>query len=162
MCKYESIRAVSDVTKDYWAGPHPHPLAPNADDVADYRRLIGDSVSVLLLGNTPALMELCDVAMDMEPFADSPKVVRQDWTTNQDWYDAIIGDGVLNFTDVLAREVLDMAARSCRVFVARAFSRRLPIMRVADNFPTAEEFTPRPVEVLERVDYRFFVWRFPG
>lgn len=151
---------MNDLPKDYWAGAHPHPLAPNEDDVATYRRFISGASSVLLLGNTPALMELCDVALDLEPFSDSSKAMQGDWTANQQYYDAIIGDGVLNFTDELAHDVLTMAARSCRVFVARAFSRRLPIMRIAANFPTADQLMPRPDEALERIDYRFFVWKF--
>jgi hypothetical protein len=72
----------------------------------------------------------------------------------------IIGDGVLNFTADLAQQLLDMASKSCSTFVARSFSQRLDIMRVADNFPTADDFPIAPSEVIERDLYRFFVWHF--
>lgn len=114
----------------------------------------------MLLGNTRLLMPLCTVAMDSDPFIDDPRVVQQDWTTNTNRYDVIIGDGVLNFTAELADELLHMASRNCGTFVVRAFSERLPIMRIADNFPVAGDFEISPTDVIERDSYRFFVWRF--
>ena len=151
---------MTEVGREYWSREHPHPLAPNADDVATYRELIGDARSVLLLGNTPALMPLCTAAMDTDPFADDPRVIRQDWTTNAVGYEAIIGDGVLNFTADLAARVLTMAATTARRFVARSFNERLSIMRVADNFPLASDFTPPPTQVINRGEYSFFIWDF--
>lgn len=144
----------------YWAKSHPHPLAPNLEDVETYRNLIGRLQSVLLLGNTPALMDLCTNAMDIEPFVDDPKVIQQDWVTNTKFYDAIIGDGVLNFTESLASGLIEMALEHSSLLVVRSFTRRLPIMRVADYFPGPQEFSMTPTEIIERDDYRFFVWRF--
>lgn len=144
----------------YWAQSHPHPLAPNLEDVETFRNLIGRSESVLLLGNTPALMDLCTTAMDLEPFVNDPKVVQQDWVTNTNYYDAIIGDGVLNFTESLASGLIEMASEYSSLFVVRSFTRRLPIMRVADNFPGPRDFSKTPTKIIERDDYRFFVWNF--
>ena len=151
---------MSDVDRDYWSRVHPHPLAPNDDDVETYRRLIGDARTVLLLGNTPALMPLCTVAMDTDPFLDDPRVIIGDWTTNQTRFDVIIGDGVLNFTKNLADNVLAMAARTSTRFIARALRRRLPIMRVAAHFPTPHDFVVPPSQVVEHDEYSFFVWDF--
>jgi hypothetical protein len=148
------------VDSNYWSGEHPRPLTPNAEDVEVYRSFIDDGHTVLLLGNTRLLMPLCTAAMDAEPFLDDPRVITQDWTTNTVRYDVIIGDGVLNFTADLAQQLLDMASKSCSTFVARSFSQRLDIMRIADNFPTADDFVIAPSEVIERDLYRFFVWHF--
>jgi hypothetical protein len=148
------------VDSNYWSGEHPRPLSPNADDVEVYRSFIDDGQTVLLLGNTRLLMPLCTAAMDAEPFLDDSRVITQDWTTNNVRYDVIIGDGVLNFTADLAQQLLDMASASCSTFVARSFSQRLDIMRVADNFPTADDFPIAPSVVIECDLYRFFVWHF--
>lgn len=150
----------NNVDREYWAKEHPHPLAPNKEDVEKYKELIGDAQRVLLLGNTPALMDLCTAAMDSDPFLDDPKVITQDWTTNTVRYDAIIGDGVLNFTEELCKKVLAMAAKNTDIFVARAFARRLPIMRIADHFPTADDFEIKPTTTYAFADYNFFVWEF--
>ncbi|MEO0049348.1 MAG: hypothetical protein RL556_680 [Actinomycetota bacterium] len=148
------------VDRDYWSQNHPHPLAPNQHDVEVYQNFVAGSQSILLLGNTPALMSLFTTAMDSDPFLDDPRVICQDWTTNELQYDAIIGDGVLNFTAELADQVLEMAAKHCKVFVARSFNHRLPIMRIADNFPVVSDFEITPTETLKFADYSFFVWRF--
>lgn len=87
-------------------------------------------------------------------------VIQQDWTTNSIHYDAIIGDGVLNFTPELAEAVLSMASHSCHRFVVRVFSRRLPIMRVAQNFPAPADLSIPPTEVRDLGDYRFYAWSF--
>ncbi len=147
------------VDRDYWRGPHPHPLAPNADDVRDYSLALGEYSSVLLLGNTPALVPLCTVALDLEPFDTSGKSRQGDWTKNSEFFDGIIGDGVLNFTPALSEKVLRMALKNSRVFVARVFRERLPIMRIADHFPAPEWFHTRPNEVFDRDGYSFYVWR---
>ena len=151
---------MTEVGPDYWRAEHPHPLAPNRDDVETYRSLIGNAGSVLLLGNTPALMPLCTAAMDTEPFLDDPRVIAQDWTTNSVTYDVIIGDGVLNFTDTLAEQVLEMVSRTSGRFIARSFNERLPIMRVADNFPSGADFALPPAQTIDRGQYSFFIWDF--
>lgn len=151
---------MAKVDSEYWSREHPHPLAPNTSDIETYVDLIGSASTRLLLGNTKALMPLCTVAMDTEPFLDDPRVITQDWTTNTLNYDVIFGDGVLNFTQELTESLLTMASSHSSRFIARAFSRRLPIMRVADFFPTATDFSLPPALVIERDEYRFYVWNF--
>jgi hypothetical protein len=68
------IAPMTEVGPDYWSREHPHPLAPNDDDVQTYRELIRDAKSLLLLGNTPALMPLCRAAMDTDPFLDDERL----------------------------------------------------------------------------------------
>lgn len=140
-------------------GPHPHPLGPNSDDVRDYSLALGDASSVLLLGNTAALIPLCTVALDREPFDTSGRSRQGDWTDNSEHFDAIIGDGVLNFTPELSERVLDMALAHSRVFVARVFRERLPIMRIADHFPAPGDLSVPPTEVIDREQYSFYIWR---
>lgn len=154
------VSRLTSVDKDYWRGPHPHPLAPNEHDVEIYRQFLAGSKSRLLLGNTPSLMDLCTFAMDADPFVNSPNVIQQDWRTNTVRYDAIFGDGVLNFTEELATSLIDMAEQFSSVFIARVFSHKLPIMRVAEFFPSPQVLHPPPQDVLDFGEYRFLVWRF--
>jgi len=156
----DGVGVMAQVDSEYWSREHPHPLAPNSVDVETYIELIGSASTRLLLGNTKALMPLCTAAMDSDPFLDDPRVIAQDWTTNTVDYDVIFGDGVLNFTQKLADDLLAMASNHSSRFIARAFSRRLPIMRVADYFPSVTDFSLSPSQVIERNDYRFYVWNF--
>lgn len=149
-----------DLDHSYWSQVHPHPLAPDQSDVEVYRNLVAECETVLLLGNTPALMDLCTTALDADPFLENPRVSKGDWRDNSKRFDAIIGDGVLNFTHDLAEELLAMAKNHCTLFVARSFARKLDIMRIADNFPVADDFSISPSEVIARAEYNFFVWRF--
>lgn len=135
-------------------------MTPNEADVAVFVEEIGDAKSVLLLGNTRALFPLCTVAMDIDPFINDPRVIRQDWRTNTVHYDAMIGDGLLNFDPALTREVLEMAQKYCDTLVVRTFTRLLPPMRVATFFPQAEDFHIRPTRVRAfGEDYSFYTWK---
>lgn len=100
------------------------------------------------------------MALDLDPFDDSPRSKRGDWLANLETSDAIIGDGVMNFTKPVADGVLKMAAKTTQRLVARSFTRRLPIMRVADYFPAASDFAIPPTRVHGFDDYQFFVWDF--
>ncbi len=149
------------VDRNYWAGEHPRPMTPNEADVVSFVEEIGDAESILLLGNTRALFPLCTAAMDIDPFIDDPRVIRQDWRTNAVHYDAMIGDGILNFDEALTREVLEMAQKYCDTLVVRTFTRLLPPMRVATFFPQVDDFHIRPTR--ERAfgeDYSFYTWIF--
>ena len=110
-------------------------MTPNEADVAVFVEEVSDAKSILLLGNTRALFPLCTAAMDIDPFIDDPRVIRQDWRTNTFHYEAMIGDGLLNFDQALTREVLEMAQKYCDTLVVRTFTRLLPPMRVATFFP---------------------------
>lgn len=149
------------VDRDYWAGEHPRPMTPDASDVAVFVEEIGDARTVLLLGNTRALMPLCTAAMDIDPFLEDPRVIKQDWRTNTVSYDAMIGDGLLNFDQDFTREILDMAQGYCHSLVVRTFTRHLPPMRVATFFPQPEDFHVQPSGArFSPEGYAFYTWIF--
>jgi hypothetical protein len=147
------------VDKEYWASPFVPPLAPSESDVLIYK---GDLLpgETLLLGCTRQLLELSHEQMDIDPWYSGPNVIKQEWTTNTKQYTNIIGDGVLNLTKALSDGVLRMCSKTCRVFVARSFNRRLETMRIAAHFPKAEDFSINPAQVRFFDDYTFFTWRF--
>ena len=74
--------------------------------------------------------------------------------------DNIIADGSLSFTKELADGLIEMASKHCRVFIARTFTRKLPIMRIADNFPQPENFKIPPTKTVVFEDYSFYIWQF--
>lgn len=150
----------NEVGRDYWAGAHARPLTPDEADVATYASLLEGSKTRLLLGNTRALMPLCTAALDLEPFLEDVRVRTGDWTKNSEYFDAIFGDGVLNFTAELTAELLQMAGKHCKIFIVRSFDHHLPIMRIADYFGQPEDFEIEPSEVIRCDDYNFFIWRF--
>lgn len=146
--------------KDYWAGSHPRPLTPGDEDVLTYEDLLGSAKTRLLLGNTRLLMPICTAALDLEPFLSDPKVRQGDWATNEENFDAIFGDGVMNFTKELADSLLKMASAHCKTFVVRAFNFHMPIMRVAAYFPSENDFAVKPTKVIKYTEYSFFKWEF--
>ena len=66
----------------------------------------------------------------------------------------------LSFTKELADGLIEMASKHCKVFIARTFTRKLPIMRIADNFPQPEDFKIPPTKTVEFEDYSFYIWQF--
>ena len=156
----------SGVDRDYWAGEHPRPMSPDAADVSIYAELLarpelGEESSVLLLGNTPSLFDLCTAAMDIDPFIDDPRVTLGDWRDNTTTFDAILGDGVFNMDEQLAHDIVEMASRYSRRLVVRSFTRKLPPMRIASFFPAPSDFRIAP-HVVRPFDegYAFYRWDF--
>jgi hypothetical protein len=113
-----------------------------------------------MLGCTKRLISLSTWMMDIDPWLEAPNVIVQDWTTNTKHYTNIIVDGGLNFTKELADSILSMAQKNSKIFVARSFNRKQPIMRVAAYFPRFDEFSIKPDEVRMFQEYSFLVWRF--
>lgn len=150
---------INTIDSSYWRQVHPHPLAPNTRDVEHYRSAISGRAKVLLLGNTPALIPLSTVALDLEPFDTSGVAIKGDWVKNTQFFDAIIGDGVLNFTPELAHGVVSMAREKSSVFIARVFRKKLPIMKVAAYFPSPEDCEVPPTTVIDFGDYSFYIWQ---
>jgi hypothetical protein len=141
-------------------------MSPDATDVAIYSELLNPSdlaeeASVLLLGNTPALFDLCTSALDIDPFIDDPRVTLGDWRDNTTTFDAMVGDGVFNMDESLAHDIVDMASRYSRRLVVRSFTRKLPPMRIASFFPAPGDFRIVP-EVVRPFDegYAFYRWDF--
>lgn len=153
------VRYRGVVNKEYWASDLPRPLSPSDEDIDVFKKfMVGGST--LLLGCTKKLIDLSDTQMDNDPWYDGENVIKQDWTTNDVFYDNIIGDGVLNFTHELAEDILEMCSKHCKVFVARVFTKKLDTMRIADNFPTPSNFSIPPNEIRIKTDYAFYIWRF--
>jgi hypothetical protein len=98
--------------------------------------------------------------MDINPWIDSDTVIKSNWTDNITFYDNIIGDGVLSFDKGTTNQLLKMAKDNCKVFIARTFSKRLPIMRIADHFPQPEDFEIKPTKTIKFKDYSFYIWHF--
>jgi len=147
------------VDKTYWASDFPHPLAPSEDDAKIFKSYLLEG-ETLMLGCTKRLIPLSTWMMDIDPWLEAPNMIVQDWTTNSKNYTNIIIDGGLNFTKGLADDILLMAQKHSKIFVARVFNHKLPTMRIAAYFPKHYEFSIKPDEVRIFQEYSFVVWKF--
>lgn len=150
---------MSKVSKEYWGQSFKHPLSPNDEDVEIYKRLMTNG-SVLLLGCTQNLIPLSSCQLDLDPWYQGPNVIVGDWRENQDEYDNIIGDGVMNLCRDLCEAVLAMSSKKCASLVVRSFNRRLKEMMVASYFPSKDDFGIKPSCHIDMGSYSFFSWRF--
>jgi hypothetical protein len=135
------------------------PLSPSIEDVEIYKKNLLNG-STLLLGSTKELLGICDQALDIDPVYPNEKIIIGDWLDNKDFYTNIIGDGILNFSDSLCHELLDMAEKNCNNFIVRAFNYKMPIMKIAQYFPTEESFKSAPQVMYQNKEYSFFKWTF--
>ena len=147
------------VDKEYWASDLPYPLSPSEEDVEIFKSYLLEG-ETLMLGCTKRLIPFSTWMMDIDPWLESHNVIKQDWIKNSNYYTNIIIDGGLNFTKELTDGVLSMVSQHSKIFIARAFNHKLPIMRIAAHFPKFDEFIIKPNEVREFNEYSFFVWRF--
>jgi hypothetical protein len=147
-----------NIGKEYWVSLLP-PLCPSDNDVKIFEEHLTDGTT-LLLGCTKELLHLTSAQMDLEPFDFVPNPIVGDWTTNQQYYNNIIGDGVFNFTKELCEDVLHMCSNNCDRLIIRCFNRKLETMRIADYFPNMDMFPIRPNYVQMFNDYTFFIWDF--
>lgn len=147
------------VDKNYWANELEPPYCPSENDFYIYKNNLSIG-KTLLLGCTHKLIPISDFQMDIDPWYQSSSVITQEWTTNQIFYENIIGDGVLNFTKELTDNLLLMCKDKCNNFIARCFKYKMPKMRIADYFPDKKDFSINPFSVIEFDDYNFFYWRF--
>jgi len=145
--------------KDYWASELPRPLSPDDNDVDIYKDNMIEG-NTLMLGCTKKLIPISDIQMDIDPWYESETVIKQDWLTNDIYYDNIIADGSLSFTKELTDGLLEMASKKCKVFICRTYTKKIPIMRIADNFPQPEDFKILPTETIVFEDYSFYIWQF--
>jgi FkbM family methyltransferase len=148
-----------EVKKDYWASELPRPLSPDDNDVDIYKDNIIEGTT-LMLGCTKKIIPISNIQMDIDPWYESETVIKQDWLSNDIYYDNIIGDGVLSFTKELTDGLLEMASKKCKVFICRTYTKKLPIMRIADNFPQSEDFKILPTKTIVFEDYSFYIWHF--
>ncbi len=140
----------------YWINPIG---APTDCEVAKYLELI-EPGTIMLLGCTQKLLPLCDVALDLEPLFEDPKIKKMNWLENSDFYQTIIGDGVLNLGRELCHSIVEMASRHSAQLIVRSFNYKLAGMRYACYFPKAGDFEIRPKKTLIFDEYSFFIWRF--
>ena len=148
-----------EVNKDYWASDIPLPLSPSDSDVDIYKDNMIQG-STLMLGCTKKLIPISNIQMDIDPWYEAKTVIKGDWLDNKTYYGNIIADGSLSFTKELADGLIEMASKHCKVFIARTFTKRLPIMRIADYFPQPEDFKIPPTKTVVFKDYSFYIWQF--
>ena len=143
--------------KEFWKNP---PLHPNESDVEIYKSYI-TAGTVLLLGCTKNLLTLSTNQMDTNPWYEADTVIIQNWADNNKYYDNIIGDGVFCFTKDLTDSVLEMCSKHCKTLVIRSFNKKIPIMRIADYFPSTNDFLIKPTHVIPTDEqHTFYVWKF--
>ena len=147
------------LSKEYWSRDLPRPLSPNDEDVSIFKdNMI--SGRTLLLGCTRKLLDLSDVQIDLDPWWIGPNTITGNWLDNKDFFENIICDGGLCFTKELSDSMLEMASKNCKVFINRSFTRKLPIMKIADYFPQPIDFKIIPTKTIVKEDYSFYIWNF--
>ena len=82
------------------------------------------------------------------------------YQSNKDFYENILCDGGLCFSKELTDGVLEMSSKSCKVFITRTFTLKLPIMKIADYFPQPTDFEIKPTKVILKEEYSFYIWQF--
>lgn len=148
-----------EINKNYWIKELAPPYSPNEEDIKIYNDNLLKG-SVLLLGCTHKLITLSDCQMDIDPWYEGSNVIVQEWTTNRKSYTNIIGDGVLNFTKEATDNLLLMCANHSKIFVARSFNEKLPEMKIANFFPTENDFNIKPKQTIKFDKYSFYIWNF--
>ena len=116
--------------------------------------------TTLLLGCTKKLIPLSNRQLDIDPWYDGDTVIVGDWVNNQHYYVNILIDGGLCFNKELCDNVVKMASKNCKNFIARTFIKKLDIMKIADYFPLEQDFEIKPTMSIECSSYNFYIWRF--
>lgn len=147
------------VDKTYWATQLKPPYSPSDEDIDTYLKYKIRG-SALLLGCTHKLLTHTDYQLDIDPWFLSKNVIVGDWRNNNIFYDNIIGDGVLNFTEELTNDVLLMANTHCKRLIVRYFNNRLPDMKIANYFSAPSEFKIKPHVVEDFSSHSFLIWNF--
>ena len=147
------------MNKEYWASDLPLPLSPSDNDVNEFKSHMKKGTT-LLLGCTRKLIPLSDRQLDIDPWYDGETVIVGDWVNNKHFYTNILLDGGFNFNKKLTDSILEMCSKNCEVLIVRSFSGKLPTMKIADYFPTKEDFDIVPSETITCEDYNFFIWEF--
>lgn len=147
------------MNKDYWSIELMHPYSPSHEDVNTYKNNIKKGTT-LLLGCTHKLLSLSDFQMDIDPWYEASTVIVKDWIANDKFYNNMIGDGVFNFTKDLTEKIIKMSESHSEILIVRCFNKKLPNMKIANYFPTENDFVLKPSKTLKHQDYNFFIWNF--
>jgi hypothetical protein len=136
----------------HWQNLSP-PSCPNEEETSLYKKLIGDSTPVCLLGMTKELVPFCDVAVDLNPHKIDKPIIKGNWADLTGSYGAIIGDGVLNLMGLeFVPQMLQLAPK----LVCRVFMKKLPEMKYAQIFPT--EFPGSKSVIITQPDIAIVSW----
>jgi hypothetical protein len=140
---------------EHWQGCKP-PLSPNEEEVAIYKKEIGDKKPVYLFGMTKSLAGMCDVAVDLCPIEIGIPAIKSNWLDVEGFYaGAIIGDGIVNLEgDNLIKKVSTMTDK----LIARVFMAKQPGMKYATYFPT--EFPGSSSVIITQKDIAIVTWCF--
>lgn len=140
------------------------PFSPNVDEVEIYNEYCTDKnhTKTLLLGYTKELMHLCSDAMDINPPDDviSPsglKVIKQDWFTITEYYDTIIGDGVLN---LVGGDLVQYLSKYCNTLIIRFFTEKFSFMRYATHFRNNTSFLLPDIIINTQPQCKILIWKF--
>ena len=138
------------------------PLSPNEKEVSLYKELIGDrqiSKSVLLLGYTKELLDLSTTAIDINPPEShiNPKIKVGDWFNIREYYEVIIGDGVLN---LVGGSLVEHLSKYCSKLIIRFFESKLKGMKYATHFRDNTSMLKPNVEYKTQDSCTILVWNF--
>lgn len=147
------------IDKQYWSIELDYPLSPSVDDFFIFKNNLIQGTT-LLLGCTHKLLQISNNQLDIDPWYKAPSVIKGDWRDNKTFYDNVVGDGVFNFTKELTDAVLLMASNYSKKLIVRSFSKRLPLMKIADYFPKPDDFCIEPNKVFIFSEYNFYIWNF--
>jgi hypothetical protein len=137
-----------------------YPLAPNEHEVSIYTKYINGTT--LLLGYTKQLIDLCDVAIDLNPPLNPPlnlnnKIIKQDWFTITGHYNIIIGDGVLN---LVGGKLVQYLSTHCNTLVIRFFTEKIDGMKYATYFKYNTEFLLPDIIIDTQTSCKILIWHF--
>jgi hypothetical protein len=108
------------------------PLCPNDEEISLYKKAIDGRKPVYLLGMTKQLLDLCDLAIDLNPIQTSKPTLKMDWNDLKGFHaGVIIGDGVMNLVQFDFSKLATLTNR----FVCRVFLRKHTGMKYATMFP---------------------------
>lgn len=139
------------------------PLAPNSSEIEIYNRYVkqiktDNKKTCLLLGFTKELIDLSDVAIDIDPPPNSnAKIITDDWFNINTYYDIIIGDGCIN---MVGGKLIEHLSQFCGTLVIRFFMDKLSEMKYATRFRHNTPFL-LPDEIIEtQPSCKILIWHF--
>ena len=137
----------------------PLPLYPNEYEVSIYEKYKVTG-KVLLLGYTKQLIHLCDEAMDINPpkiNKTNKNIINQDWFTITEYYDTIIGDGVLN---LVGGELVEFLSKHCDTLIIRFFTEKINGMKYATQFRYNTSFLLPDIIIETQPLCKILIWNF--